>query len=84
MMKLTVSSSGEGQRKNAMIRSVKRTSGLEAPIVALSGAHGVSFLSYNSLAVILTLREMVEDKLIEGWAGRVRLRLASLTRRDGD
>jgi len=44
-MTLTVASSGEGQRKNALIRSVKRTSGLEAPIVALSGAHGVSSLT---------------------------------------
>lgn len=39
---LTVASSGEGQRKNALIRTIKRTSGLEAPIVSLSGAHGVS------------------------------------------
>ncbi|ODN73143.1 hypothetical protein L202_07709 [Cryptococcus amylolentus CBS 6039] len=39
-MVMTVASSGEGQRKNALIRSVKRTSGLEAPIVSLSGAHG--------------------------------------------
>ena len=42
MMTLTVASSGQGQRKNALIRTVKRTSGLEAPIVALSGAHAVS------------------------------------------
>lgn len=41
MMLMTVASSGEGQRKNAMVRSVKRTSGLEAPIVSLAGAHGV-------------------------------------------
>lgn len=41
-MTLTVASSGEGQRKNALVRTIKRTSGLEAPIVALSGAHGVS------------------------------------------
>jgi hypothetical protein len=40
-MTLTVASSGEGQRKNAMIRTIQRTSGLEAPIVALGGAHGV-------------------------------------------
>lgn len=39
---LTVASSGEGQRKNALVRTIKRTSGLEAPIVSLSGAHGVS------------------------------------------
>jgi Prp8 binding protein len=41
-MTLTVASSGEGQRKNALIRTIQRTSGLEAPIVALGGAHGVS------------------------------------------
>jgi Prp8 binding protein len=40
-MVMTVASSGEGQRKNALIRAVKRTSGLEAPIVSLAGAHGV-------------------------------------------
>ncbi|KAL0247443.1 hypothetical protein I308_104480 [Cryptococcus tetragattii IND107] len=39
-MVMTVASSGEGQRKNALIRSVKRTSSLEAPIVSLSAAHG--------------------------------------------
>ncbi|ORY32174.1 WD40-repeat-containing domain protein [Naematelia encephala] len=39
-MTLTVASSGEGQRKNALIRTIKRTSGLEAPIVSLTGAHG--------------------------------------------
>ena len=38
---LTVASSGEGQRKNALVRTIKRTSGLEAPIVSLTGAHGV-------------------------------------------
>lgn len=41
-MTLTVASSGEGQRKNALVRTIKRTSGLEAPIVSLAGAHGVS------------------------------------------
>lgn len=40
-MTMTVASSGEGQRKNALIRTIKRTSGLEAPIVSLTGAHGV-------------------------------------------
>lgn len=43
-MTLTVASSGEGQRKNALVRTIKRTSGLEAPIVSLAGAHGVSDL----------------------------------------
>jgi Prp8 binding protein len=41
-MTLTVAASGEGQRKNALVRTIKRTSGLEAPIVSLAGAHGVS------------------------------------------
>jgi hypothetical protein len=41
-MVMTVASSGEGQRKNALVRTVKRTSGLESPIVSLTGAHGVS------------------------------------------
>lgn len=40
-MTLTVASSGEGQRKNALVRTIQRTSGLEAPIVSLGGAHGV-------------------------------------------
>ena len=43
-MLMTVASSGEGQRKNALVRSIKRTSGLEAPIVSLAGAHGVSWI----------------------------------------
>lgn len=41
-MTLTVASSGEGQRKNALVKTIQRTSGLEAPIVSLAGAHGVS------------------------------------------
>lgn len=39
---LAISSSND-ERQKALIRSVKRTSNLEAPIVSLSGAHGVSF-----------------------------------------
>jgi hypothetical protein len=40
---MTISSSGgEGLGKNALVRSVKRTSGLTAPIVSLAGAHEVS------------------------------------------
>lgn len=46
-MTLTVASSGDGQRKNALVRTIKRTSGLEAPIVSLTGAHGVSPTSYQ-------------------------------------
>ena len=48
-MTLTVASSGEGQRKNALVRTIKRTSGLEAPIVSLGGAHGVSSAWYSHL-----------------------------------
>jgi hypothetical protein len=39
---LAISSSND-ERQKALIRSVKRTSSLEAPIVSLSGAHAVSF-----------------------------------------
>jgi hypothetical protein len=39
---LVISSSND-ERQKALIRSVKRTSNLEAPIVSLSGAHGVRF-----------------------------------------
>lgn len=40
---MTISSSGgEGLGKNALVRQVKRTSGLTAPIVSLAGAHQVS------------------------------------------
>lgn len=41
---LIISSSGK-EREQALIRTVKRTSNLEAPIVSLSGAHGVCYYS---------------------------------------
>ena len=44
---LIISSSGKG-REQALIRTVKRTSNLEAPIVSLSGAHGVSVASLGN------------------------------------
>lgn len=68
-MVMTVASSGEGQRKNALIRSVKRTSSLEAPIVSLSAAHGVCLKSQT----------MYKDETDES---RARLRLACLTPQD--
>ena len=37
---IAISSTGDDGKKG-LIRSVKRTSGLEAPIVSLSGSHGV-------------------------------------------
>ena len=36
-----VISSSNDERQKGLVRTVKRTSGLEAPIVSLSGAHGV-------------------------------------------
>lgn len=39
---LAISSSND-ERQKALVRSVKRTSNLEAPIVSLSGSHAVSF-----------------------------------------
>ena len=41
-MTMTVASSGGPGAKGAMVRSVVRTSGLQAPIVSLGGAHRVS------------------------------------------
>ncbi len=42
---LVISSSND-ERQKALVRSVKRTSNLEAPIVSLSGAHSVRFSVY--------------------------------------
>lgn len=39
---MTIASSGAGTTKNALVRTVQRTSGLAAPIVSLGGAHRVS------------------------------------------
>ena len=47
---IIISSSGK-EREQALIRTVKRTSNLEAPIVSLSGAHGVSFFSFENAVV---------------------------------
>ena len=55
-MVMTVASSGEGQRKNALVRSIKRTSGLEAPIVSLSGAHAVSPIPLRPIYVHTVIR----------------------------
>ena len=52
---LIISSSGK-EREQALIRTVKRTSNLEAPIVSLSGAHGVSFCSFDN-AVVLAVNQ---------------------------
>lgn len=41
-MTMTVALSGVAGGKDALVRSVKRTSGLAAPIVSLGGAHRVS------------------------------------------
>lgn len=59
-MTMTVASSGEGQRKNALIRTVQRTSGLEAPIVALGGAHGVRFCGHS--AGLAAMSVLLEEK----------------------
>ncbi|WWC90343.1 uncharacterized protein L201_005276 [Kwoniella dendrophila CBS 6074] len=66
-MTMTVASSGEGQRKNALIRSVKRTSGLEAPIVSLSGAHGGEITACKFDPSGQTLAACSVDKSISLW-----------------
>ena len=40
-------SSSNDERQQALIRTVKRTSSLEAPIISLSGSHGVRILLYS-------------------------------------
>ena len=43
---LIISSSND-ERQKALVRTVKRTSNLDAPIVSLSGAHSVRCLVYH-------------------------------------
>ncbi|WWC63700.1 uncharacterized protein I303_106305 [Kwoniella dejecticola CBS 10117] len=64
---MTVASSGEGQRKNALIRSVKRTSGLEAPIVSLTGAHGGEITACKFDPSGQTLAACSVDRSISLW-----------------
>ena len=45
---LVISSSGDDRQKG-LIRTVKRTSNLEAPIISLSGAHSVSGVNVRAL-----------------------------------
>jgi Prp8 binding protein len=51
---LVISSSND-ERQKALVRTVKRTSNLDAPIVSLSGAHSVCILVYLPNAVEGTL-----------------------------
>jgi len=57
---LIISSSGK-EREQALIRTVKRTSNLEAPIVSLAGAHGVSLCSFEN-AVVLAVNRCGREK----------------------
>ena len=43
---LVISSSND-ERQKALVRTVKRTSNLDAPIVSLSGSHSVRFLVHH-------------------------------------
>jgi len=56
---LAISSSND-ERQKALVRSVKRTSNLEAPIVSLSGAHGVSFQAQCLLGTQRNVRLQAE------------------------
>jgi Prp8 binding protein len=44
-------SAGASDREKALVRNVQRTSGLEAPIVSLAGAHSVSAITYGYFAL---------------------------------
>lgn len=50
-----VISSGKDERNQGLIRTVQRTSNLEAPIISLSGAHTVSARINYARALNLTL-----------------------------
>ena len=52
---LVISSSGK-EREQALIRTVKRTSNLEAPIVSLSGAHGVGYHPLENAVILVANR----------------------------
>ncbi|GFZ52136.1 hypothetical protein JCM24511_09909 [Saitozyma sp. JCM 24511] len=66
-MVMTVASSGEGQRKNALVRTVKRTSGLESPIVSLTGAHGAEITACKFDPSGKTLAACSTDRSISLW-----------------
>ena len=73
-MVMTVASSGEGQRKNALVRSIKRTSGLEAPIVSLSGAHAVSPIPLRPVYILTVI---LAFSLNFSFCGKLALSLAA-------
>lgn len=61
-------SSGGKPEAGALMRTVKRTSGLEAPIVALSGAHGVRWIvaRLNRIMSREADRFMVRSSVLKG------------------
>jgi len=61
-------SSGKDERSKGLIRTVQRTSGLEAPIMSLAGAHSVCRFQ-NSLLI---------NSLSIDWNARVKLRVVDL------
>ena len=97
-MTMTVASSGVAGGKGALIRSVKRTSGLAAPIVSLGGAHRVSpvglagvvdmcllYLDVERLIILalkLYLNASCHNRSTFSDLDRARSSLASLTRRE--
>jgi Prp8 binding protein len=48
-------SSSNNEREQGLIRTVKRTSGLEAPIISLTGSHGVCASDIADVKEVLTL-----------------------------
>ena len=75
-------SSGKDER-NQLIRSVQRTSGLEAPIISLSGAHSVSellhFATFASRAQNSAFRALQREKsLVAGSTRQVKTSLQCL------
>lgn len=63
---LVISSSGK-EREQALIRTVKRTSNLEAPIVSLAGAHGGEILSCRFDPTGQNIAACSADKSVSLW-----------------
>jgi len=62
-----VISASNNQREQGLVRTVQRTSGLEAPIVSLSGAHGGEILSCRFDPTGQNIAAVSADRTISLW-----------------
>ncbi|KAL9713157.1 hypothetical protein Ac2012v2_004398 [Leucoagaricus gongylophorus] len=62
-----VISSGNDERSKGLIRSIQRTSNLEAPIVSLAGAHGAEILSCRFDPIGQNIAACSADRSVSLW-----------------